>query len=62
MLEAKHLLCNGLKIYDVSEKLAYRDVSYFTKVFRKYWNVTPREMVSSEINFYHQEVRRAEKF
>ncbi|MDQ0253015.1 YesN/AraC family two-component response regulator [Evansella vedderi] len=47
MLLAKTLLQNGDKISVVSQKLAYKDVSYFTKVFRRYWGMTPREMLTT---------------
>lgn len=47
MLLAKALLQNGEKISVVSHKLAYKDVSYFTKVFRRYWKITPREMLTT---------------
>ena len=37
MERAKSLLQEGLKVYDAARLVGYRDVSYFTKVFRKYW-------------------------
>lgn len=40
---AKAALLNGAKVYDASASVGYRDVSYFTKVFRKYWGITPGE-------------------
>ncbi|MBU9712711.1 helix-turn-helix transcriptional regulator [Evansella tamaricis] len=46
MLHAKALLNEGYRISDVAQKLAYNDVSYFTKVFRKYWGMTPRDMLA----------------
>ncbi|WP_159884141.1 response regulator transcription factor [Paenibacillus puerhi] len=44
MERAKTALQKGAKVYDAANLVGYRDVSYFTKVFRKYWGVTPREM------------------
>lgn len=43
MERAKSLLQEGLKVYDAARLVGYRDVSYFTKVFRKYWGVNPGE-------------------
>lgn len=36
-------LQEGMKVYDTSRLLGYRDVSYFSKVFRKHWGKTPGE-------------------
>lgn len=44
MERAKSILQDGGKVYDAARLVGYRDVSYFTKVFRKYWGVTPGEM------------------
>ncbi|MCR2807521.1 response regulator [Paenibacillus soyae] len=41
MEQAKTVLQDGGKVYDAARLVGYRDVSYFTKVFRKYWGVTP---------------------
>lgn len=41
MERAKTVLQNGGKVYDAARLVGYRDVSYFTKVFRKYWGVNP---------------------
>lgn len=46
MEKAKSILQEGGKVYDAARLVGYRDVSYFTKVFRKYWGVTPGEMKS----------------
>ncbi|MBW7454372.1 response regulator [Paenibacillus sepulcri] len=43
MERAKAILQEGLKVYDAARLVGYRDVSYFTKVFRKYWGVNPGE-------------------
>lgn len=43
MERAKSLLQQGQKVYDTARLVGYRDVSYFTKVFRKYWGVNPGE-------------------
>jgi two-component system, response regulator YesN len=34
----------GARVYDAASAVGYRDVSYFTRVFRKYWGVTPGEV------------------
>ncbi|MGG3282961.1 response regulator transcription factor [Paenibacillus solani] len=44
MERAKTLLQEGQKVYDAARLVGYRDVSYFTKVFRKYWGVNPGEV------------------
>ncbi|MFD2114202.1 helix-turn-helix domain-containing protein [Paenibacillus yanchengensis] len=44
MTQAKELLQQGMKVYDAASRVGYRDVSYFTKAFRKYWGVTPGEV------------------
>lgn len=44
MERAKAILKDGGKVYDAARLVGYRDVSYFTKVFRKYWGITPGEM------------------
>lgn len=44
MERAKTALLDGAKVYDAAATVGYRDVSYFTKVFRKYWGVTPGEV------------------
>lgn len=46
MERAKSLLQEGHKVYDAARSVGYRDVSYFTKVFRKYWGVNPGECKS----------------
>ncbi|GGD59489.1 response regulator [Paenibacillus nasutitermitis] len=43
MERAKAILQEGLKVYDAARMVGYRDVSYFTKVFRKYWGMNPGE-------------------
>ncbi|WNQ13948.1 response regulator [Paenibacillus aurantius] len=44
MERAKAHLQDGGRIMDVAAAVGYRDVSYFTRVFRKYWGVTPGEI------------------
>ncbi|WP_168119540.1 response regulator [Paenibacillus sp. HB172176] len=44
MERAKSALQEGAKVYDAASGVGFRDVSYFTKVFRKFWGITPREM------------------
>ncbi|WP_195575651.1 response regulator [Paenibacillus sp. 1001270B_150601_E10] len=43
MERAKEVLQQGGRVYDAATATGYRDVSYFTKVFRKYWGATPGE-------------------
>ncbi|QGQ98312.1 response regulator [Paenibacillus psychroresistens] len=44
MERASSLLNEGARVYDAARMVGYRDVSYFTKVFRKYWGITPGEV------------------
>lgn len=44
METAKQILLKGSKIYDAANMTGFKDPSYFTKVFRKYWGVTPGEI------------------
>jgi two-component system response regulator YesN len=44
MERAKTILQEGARVYDAAAGVGYRDVSYFTRVFRKYWGVTPGEI------------------
>ncbi|WP_409341687.1 response regulator [Paenibacillus sp. MBLB4367] len=37
-------LADGMKVVDAAKLSGYRDVSYFIKVFRKYWGITPGEV------------------
>lgn len=42
MERAKRLLTEGkLKTYEIAEKLGYRDIEYFSKLFKAYTGVTP---------------------
>lgn len=41
---AMERLNQGTKVLETARSLGYKDVSYFTKVFRKYWGVTPGEV------------------
>ncbi len=43
MILARELLLGGRKVQDTAVRVGYRDLSYFTKVFRKHWGVTPGE-------------------
>ena len=44
MDQAKTLLRNrSLKLYDVAERVGYRDANYFTKIFKKSVGITPSE-------------------
>ncbi|MBD2866493.1 response regulator [Paenibacillus oceani] len=44
MKRAMELLESGAKVLETSAAIGYRDVSYFTKVFRKHWGMTPGEI------------------
>lgn len=37
------LLCSNLKVYEISEKVGYRNVDYFHTKFKKYVNMSPAE-------------------
>ncbi|MFD0714506.1 response regulator [Paenibacillus sp. GCM10027626] len=37
-------LADGMKVVEAARLTGYRDVSYFIKVFRKYWGYTPGEV------------------
>lgn len=43
MERAKEALFQGERVYEAAQAAGFRDVSYFTKVFRKYWGVTPSD-------------------
>lgn len=44
MIKAKNLLCGGkVKISSVCQDVGYSDVSYFSKVFKKYYGLTPSD-------------------
>ena len=44
MEKAKKLLIDGnLKTYEIGDKLGYKDIEYFSKIFKKYTGVPPME-------------------
>ncbi|MFO7636621.1 MAG: response regulator [Clostridia bacterium] len=44
MNEAKKLLKDSqLKIYEIADRLSYKDVAHFTRLFKKYFGVSPSE-------------------
>jgi two-component system response regulator YesN len=45
MDRAKSALIEGAKVYDAANMVGFKDPSYFTKVFRKYWGITPGEIM-----------------
>lgn len=45
---AKELLLSGSTIAAAAERTGFKDASYFNRVFRKYWGVTPGDMRSLE--------------
>ncbi|QHW33692.1 response regulator [Paenibacillus rhizovicinus] len=44
MNKARELLQTGLKVSDAARMTGYMDASYFIKLFRKFWGVTPGEL------------------
>jgi two-component system response regulator YesN len=47
MERAKAALVDGAKISEAASMVGYHDGSYFTRVFRKFWGVTPGEIRST---------------
>lgn len=41
---AKELLLNGFAVNATADRTGFKDASYFIRVFRKYWGITPGEM------------------
>ena len=41
--KAKEYIRQGNKIYEIAQKVGFDDVSYFSRVFRKYEGCSPRE-------------------
>ncbi|RKN86269.1 helix-turn-helix domain-containing protein [Paenibacillus ginsengarvi] len=46
MRRAKELLLAGSTVAAAADQTGFKDASYFNRVFRKYWGVTPGEMKS----------------
>ncbi|MDQ6422403.1 response regulator [Paenibacillus sp. LHD-117] len=44
MERAKELLLGDTKVYDAAAAVGYHDISYFAKVFRKYWGAAPSDL------------------
>lgn len=44
MTKARDLLRDGAKVYEAAVAVGYRDVSHFTKMFRRFWGTTPGEL------------------
>jgi two-component system response regulator YesN len=44
MNKAKEWLQTGLKVSDAARRTGYLDTSYFIKLFRRFWGVTPGEL------------------
>ncbi len=44
MEEAKRMIERGVALSQVAERLSYSDVHYFYKVFKKYFNASPKDM------------------
>ncbi|WP_128330849.1 AraC family transcriptional regulator [Apibacter sp. HY039] len=47
MLKAKKLLMKGKYISDISEELQYQNLSSFSKEFKKYFGVSPKEFTNN---------------
>lgn len=46
MEKARGLLLEGkLKIYEIAERVGYKNIPYFSTTFKKYFGVTPAEMI-----------------
>ena len=51
MIEAKKLLDKGhIKLLSLSQEVGYKDVSYFSKCFKKYYGLSPREYENTKNN------------
>ncbi|WP_312460501.1 helix-turn-helix transcriptional regulator [Sphingobacterium siyangense] len=44
MIEAKALVCNGCSVNDIAARLGYKNVSHFILIFKRTFDVTPKEM------------------
>ncbi len=44
LTKARELLLDGAKVYEAAIAVGYRDVSHFTKMFRRFWGVTPGDL------------------
>lgn len=44
MERGKWFLESGMKVYEAAAKTGFKDVSYFSRVFRKYWGIPPVEL------------------
>ncbi|QHT61363.1 response regulator [Paenibacillus lycopersici] len=44
MERARKLLQGGAKVYEASRLVGFKDLGYFTKLFRKHWGMTPGEV------------------
>lgn len=49
MILAKNMLLSGQTVADVSEYLGYDDISYFSKVFKKYYGMPPANIKNRKI-------------
>ena len=49
MQAAKHLLLTtDLRVYEIAEKLGYKDDEYFSSLFKEHYGATPREMKKTD--------------
>lgn len=48
--EAKKMMADGsMKIYEISDKLGFESSFYFSKVFKKYEGISPKEYMNQKI-------------
>jgi len=45
----KLLLHDGLKVYEVADRVGYRDVKYFTELFKERTGMTPGEFRNTKV-------------
>ncbi len=43
---ARYYILKGYTVSKAAHILSFKDVSYFTKVFRKHWGILPRELIN----------------
>lgn len=50
MERAKKLVQDGvLKNYEIADKLGYKDIEYFSRLFKKYWGLSPQSSDNKEL-------------
>ncbi|QHW31453.1 response regulator [Paenibacillus rhizovicinus] len=51
MQRARELMVGGAKVYEAARQVGFKDIGYFTRLFRKFWGVTPGEASGSVIHY-----------